>query len=155
MPGRTLKWSTAIHDAQTIAASGQNAHPLLGNLSGTRKGATITRMLINITLGAAAVDILARLKWGVVIVNNDAALASAFPDADDSADDADWLMRDAAVVVMSDVSDGSQLVRMKYDLRAQRIIRSDQDDLRFVIDRDSPVVTTNYNLFTRVLVRLP
>ena len=119
-----------------------------------RKGATVTRIILELSLAANAIDIVARTKWGIVSISEDAATAAAFPDADAALDLADWLIRGASVIVSSDVNDGSQFVRVSRDYRAQRVLRGATDETHFIIDNASGV-QVNFDLWTRILVRLP
>ena len=157
MPSRrSLRWFSTFADAQTVTAGGQSNNSLLSLVdSADMKGATITRMIVQLVLASGAADQIGRVKWGIVVVSEDAAVAAAFPEADFASDQADWLVRGAELVRQSDVDDGSQHVRVFRDLRAQRVIRSADDQLHFIIDKDSTTGTVNYDLFTRVLLRMP
>ena len=154
--GRTLRWFQTHADAQTVSSGGQSDNEVLQALGvDLRRNATITRIILSLTIRALTIDTLCRLKYGIVSVSEDAATANAFPDADAALDLADWLWRGASVIQMSDLQDGSQYVRVEADLRAQRVLRGATDETHFIIDQDSSGATTGYDLYSRILVRLP
>jgi len=153
---RSLAWFTTIANAQTVTTGGQSANALLTNLDlELHKGATVTRMIVQLFLLANTIDILGRIQWGIVLVNRDAADVVVFPDPGVANDRADWLVRGAESLLMSDINDGSQAVRVSRDLRAQRMLRDRQATLQFVIDQGASGMTVTYDLFVRVLIRLP
>ena len=157
MPSRrALEWFSTLADAQSVTSGSQSNNSLLSLMdTSVTKGATITRIILQLVIHLGSTAVNSRLKYGIVIVSEDAAAANAFPDADVSSDQADWLVRGAEMLRVSDANDGSQFVRVFRDLRAQRILRSADDQLHFIIDQDSSGITATYELFTRVLVRLP
>jgi len=157
MPSRrTLEWFSTIAHAQNVTSGGQANVSLLSLMDvSVVKGSTITRIILQFILQAQTAATLGRLNYGIVLVSQDAAAAGAFPDADITADQADWLVRGQETVLASDANDGSQLVRVYRDLRAQRVIRSADDELHFIIDQNASGMNTVFDLFTRVLVRLP
>ena len=153
-PKRTLEWFTTHARAQTVTSGGQTANSMLALDPLLRKGATITRIIMQLTLQGLSTGLVGICDWGIVVLNGDAVIAQAFPDADVSSDRADWLARGQESVVTSVVSDGSQLVRVFRDLRAQRVIRSEEDELHFIMDQNTSGMTVQYDLFSRILVRL-
>ena len=157
MANRALQWFTSISDAQTVTSGGQSANELLAGLSDTlRKGSTITRIIMQLVLHAGTVDTtFGRVKYGIVLMNQDAVSAGAFPDADVATDNVDWLVRGAEVVSATSLTDSSQFVSVFRDLRAQRMLRTGQELLEFIIDQSTSGQVIGYDLFTRILVRLP
>ena len=154
MPGRALKWYTTIARDQPIAAGAQANHGILGTLDvGVHKGATVTRILGRVEMGTDTLVTDGFLSFGAIILNTDAVIAGALPDPQTAADNADWLFRDELHTRMSSLSDGSQLARGVYDIRSQRILRSEQDVLHLVVAASG--VGLEYNIFIRVLLRLP
>ena len=154
--GRTLRWFQTHADAQTVTSGGQSANELLSALTvDQRKGATITRMILQLWFRADTIDSICRVKWGIVSISEDANTASAFPDADSALDLADWLIRGAEVVLTSDVNDGSQAVRVFRDVRSQRILRGATDQTHFVVDQATSGTSVTYDVYSRILVLLP
>ena len=152
---RPMEWFTTLADGQTVTSGGQSNNELLVQLAESiRKGSTITRILLQLVIHPATVNTICRLKWGMVLVNEDAASGGTFPDADQSTDRADWLARGAELVSVTDLFNGQQYARVDRDLRAQRVIRADTDEFHFIIDQDSSGATVNYSVWTRVLIRL-
>ena len=153
---REVRWFQTHADAQTVTSGGQANVEVLQALSvDQRKGATVTRIILELVLGVAQIDTKCNLKWGIVSLTEDANTAGAFPDADAALDLADWLVRGASIIKMSDVDDGSQFVRVSKDYRAQRILRGATDETHFIIDQNTSGATVNWDLWTRILVKLP
>ena len=119
------------------------------------KGATVTRMLLDIRLEASSLAQQVQCHWGIVIVNADARAAGAFPDADDLGDRADWLVRGHLRTVQDSLSDASQWDRVKADLRAQRVLRSEESELHLIMDAGSDGFTMVWSAYIRVLMKLP
>ena len=154
MPGRPLKWFTTLVQDQALAAGAGTNHALLTTLEeANAKGSTVTRIILNISLATDTLVTDGFLPFGIVYVNADAVIASAFPDPGVASDNVDWLVRDQLHTRMSSLSDGSQLARARYDLRAQRVARSAQDQLHLVTFAAG--VGLEYAFFCRVLMRLP
>ena len=153
---RPLRWFTTLADAQTVTSGGQSQNELLQNLSvDQRRNSTITRIILQLVLANATIDKKGGVKWGITNISEDAFTAGAFPDADVALDDTDWLVRGAEVVAMSDLQDGSQMVRVFRDIGTSRILHGASDQTHFIIDQNTSATTINYDLFTRILVRLP
>ena len=91
-------------------------------------------MIIDLRLAADSVAQRVQLLWGIVVVNADARAAGAFPDADDMTDRADWLVRGKMETIQDSLSDASQWDRVSLDLRAQRILHSEEAELHLIID---------------------
>ena len=151
---RELKWSTTIDNDNALASGSQTNIALLSNLdAANRRGSTITRIILRVTMYTDTVTTDGFLAFGIILLNNDAVAAGAFPDPNDAADNADWIMRDVLTTRMQSVSDGSQAARGNYDLRAQRLTRSAQDILHMVVNADG--VGLEFHVYARILVRLP
>ena len=152
---RQTEWFDTNADAQTLTTGSQSNNELLSQMvTDEVKGSTITRILMQLTLRAGTVDTVGLVKWGIVVVNGDAAAADAFPDADVASDRADWMAKGAELVVMSSLTQSHQVLRIARDLRAARIMRSEEDELHFIIDQNSSGMTINYDLWTHILVKL-
>jgi len=100
------------------------------------------------------VDQRTEMFWGLALVNADAAAALAFPDADVEGDNIRWLVRDFALNRMSNINDNSQVVMRTYDLRAQALFRSDQEELHLVVDQGAGGGAV-FHVMTRILLRVP
>ena len=102
------------------------------------KGSTITRTVVKLALLPEVQTTIVELHWGIVIVNADAVAAGVLPDANDVADRADWLIRGWLFAKSGNISDGSQTDRVIVDLRSQRIIRAEEDQLTLVVNMSNP-----------------
>ena len=154
---RPLEWYDSRQASTTLLAGAQANLTLYNAVShGPRnlKGATITRLIIDFALSASSVGQRSEVFWGIVLMNADARAAGAFPDADDFTDRADWMVRVRSEVSQLDLTDSSQWDRRRLDLKSQRIIHSEEDELQFIIDSVS-AFSCIWTLFVRALVRLP
>ena len=71
-------------------------------------------------------------------MNADARAAGAFPEADDVSDRAGWMVRGVLRGKNSDLSDSSQTVHRSLDIRSQRVMRNEEDELQLVLDAFTP-----------------
>ena len=154
---RGLVWVSTISPVQTLAAGAQTSVLLFNDSTfGGRqvKGATVTRLLMDISLRADAVAQLNSLMYGVTIVNSDAAGAGAFPDADVMGDRASWMVRGRLETISANLSDSSQWDRRSMDIRGQRVFRNEEDSLYLIVDSTSTFVL-QWAAFMRVLLKAP
>ena len=155
---RATQWLSTYKGRGNLASGVQDNLLLVNETElGVRevKGATVTRILLDIRLEASSVAQQVQMHWGIVVVNADARAAGAFPDADDYGDRADWLVRGHLRTIQSDLSDASQWDRVRADLRAQRILRSEESELHLIVDAGSDGFTMIWTAFIRVLMKLP
>ena len=154
---RPFEWYTANQFFTNLAANAQGNLLIYNAIQhGVRgiKGATVTRLLVDIELQPDSVGQNVVMFWGITMVNADARAALAFPEADDPADRADWLGKGRLQTSSSDLFDGSQWHRVHRDLRAQRVFHSEEDELHLIVDSGTVNVLT-WSAFIRVLIRLP
>ncbi len=154
---RPFEWYSAFIDFADLAAGSQTNMLMYNAVThGTRniKGATITRMLMELVVRSNSVAQDNILFWGIVIVNSDARAAAAFPEPRDVSDRPDWLARGRMQNKQSDLSDSSQWTTKTLDLRTQRIIRAEEDELHLIIDNDGSLIF-EWSAYVRTLVRLP
>ena len=155
---RPLEWYTKDQSFTAIASAAQSADTLYsaaGEGVSFIKGATVTRMIIDVFLRAGSVAQLCRLFWGITIVSAEATAASAFPDVDDLTDRHDWLVRGRLMTIQDSLSDSSQWDRVHLDLRTQRVIRSEESELMFIVDAGSDGFAMEWAHFIRTLIRKP
>ena len=152
---RAFQWFTRTTQDNSLASGGQECLNLLTNMNtGVMKSSTITRIVLRLYTRADTVAQQTFASYGVVLVNADAAAASAFPDADIDTDNVAWLVRGMHLNSADSLPDASQFQRSDYDLRAQRVLRSAQEELHFIIDQGSGGGIF-YSVHARVLMRLP
>ncbi len=155
---RQFEWFTTRNNGQTLASDAQGGFGLYNaGAVGARfiKGATVTRMLIDLRLRAESVAQLVEVAYGIVVMNSDAVAAGGFPDADDLSDRADWLVRGRLQTIQASLSDSSQWDRVRLDIRTQRILRSEEDEVRMVFDANSSGFTLVIDAYVRLLMRMP
>jgi len=159
MPGarRATEWvSKDVIFTSLTSASQQTQNLYRGaDVAWSVKGSTVTRILLDFEMRPSVVAQVCRIYWGIVIVNADAVAALVFPDADDMTERSDWLARGMLTATMSDVQDSSQWKGIHRDLRAQRVMRAEDDELRLVVDAGSDGFTMTWRAMIRTLVKLP
>jgi len=154
---RAFRWVTRLQTESPTAAGAQTCVDLLAPYSSVvdnLKGHTVTRILLTLTATPDAINEIGQVFYGIAIVNADAAAASAFPDADIESDNVRWLLRDYMDTRMTNLNDGSQKETRTYDLRAQALLRSDQEEVHLILDRTG-VGGMLHSMLSRVLLRMP
>jgi len=154
---RILKWFTTLKNGQALSDNSQITFDLLADLSVSQtEKATITRILLEFYLRNDTVQNDKVMDWGIVLLAGEAVSAGAFPDADDEDERVDWLGR-GRIVNTTDLLFRPENMRFRaYDLRAQRIIRDEFQQLRLILDVDSNGTGGLFvNVFCRVLLRMP
>ena len=151
---RATQWYETIQQDIALLPSAQDFLDLLSNIaSGNRQGATVTRMILDIRIRAAALTAVHEMYWGIAVFNADAVAAGAFPESD-LVDDTNWLVHGRLLCASSNLSDHTQGDRVLMDIRSQRVLRAQQD--RLIMVRDNATATTiTFNCFARVLVKHP
>ncbi len=82
---REKQWFTSITPFNTFASGVQGSIQLFNaTIHGPRfiKGATVLRTIVEMELKATAVAQLVEIFWGLVVLNSDARVAGAVPEAD-------------------------------------------------------------------------
>ena len=157
MTTRRMQWFTS----EQVFASlpfGVSGNLLLYNIlsqdASPVKGATVTRMLVDLRIQAAGTASRVDMPWGIVLVNADARAAGAFPDPEDLADRAGWLARGRLMTVQDSLSDASQWDRVALDLRSQRVMRNEKDELHLLV-HNTTTGTLLWAAYIRVLMKMP
>ena len=151
---RGTEWFTSDQAFAGLAAGAQaNVALFSAGLIGARfvKGTTITRIVMDITMQAQAVAQQANLLFGIVRMNADAVIAGGFPDPNDVSDRAGWMVRGKLQTIQDSLSDSSQWDRRRYDIRSQRIMRAEEDELQIIADATG--FACNWSFYIRVLVK--
>ncbi len=152
---RAFKWVTKSGGAEALAASAQVGKDLLPSFpTDNIKGCTVTRIVGFLHVKPDTVAQASFTSFGIVLVNADSLSAGAFPDADIDADNVAWFVRGMTVNHVASLSVDSESRYWAYDLRAQRIMRSDKERLVLVLDQNNGGgVLLNYHW--RTLLKLP
>ena len=149
---RRTAWFGAVTDPVTIAPGGQGTVDLsspMGGAVGERQGMTIARIRGILRANSTDANLSCESAFGIIMVENDAALAGAFPDpiGDESNPWLWWQRR-----VLLPPSDAAQHIEL--DVRAMRRFRAADDTLRFMIDNDDAAQTLEFVIGFRLLVLL-
>ena len=151
---RALQWYETIGAEQVLTAQLTTGVDLLSNLAtGNRQGATVTRMILDMTAHPTALTVVNELYWGVSVMNADALAAGAFPDPE-TVDETDWLIHGRMITRSANLSSVEGDARVSMDLRSQRILRSVADRL-ILVRRVNTTVDMDTSLFFRVLMKHP
>ena len=120
-----------------------------------RQGMTVTRMIIDLVLAADTLAQRNRFYWGICVVNAAARAGGAMPDPSDVTERPSWLVRGRMEVIQNSLSDASQWTRTLLDLRSQRVLRSEDDELQLLIKNGATGFGAEWSAFIRVLVKMP
>ncbi len=154
---RPMKWFTRSFRHTALASAGQARIELLSPLPvGDVKNSTVTRLIVHLEGLGDTVNTVKVASWGITFVNDDAAVAVAYPDVDDETERVDWLVRGQLVIPSGADLRDRPLPSVHYDGRSARVCRAEKDRLFLLVDLDS---TDTGGVFlhgvVRVLVRLP
>ncbi len=155
---RPVQWYSTIMPLTSLASAGQITVSLLSVATvplARIRGSTITRIVMKLRAHSTNLATLHEVHWGIVLMNADAVAAGGFPDADDASDRADWMVRGWLSARAASLSDQSQDDVTELDLRAQRILRSEEEDLRLIMDADASGSIVQLSAFVRVLLKYP
>jgi len=154
---RTLKWFTRLQTLVALADNAQLTFNLLNDMSvADMEGSTVTRMLMEIWIRNDVAGNQKTMDWGILWVDEDAVAAGAVPDADDEDERADWIGRGRMSAVTDVLLKPDALFHAAYDLRSQRICRTEQDQLTLILDMDSNGAGGVFVSFiVRTLMRMP
>ncbi len=153
---RPTEWFTTSRLFTLLADGAQTNETLLSAAGiGARfiKGTTITRMIIDLRLKPATIAQQTSLFWGIVVMNSDARAAGAFPDTDDVSDRPDWMIRGRMQSISENLSKLSNQDHRVIDLKSQRVLHSEEDELQLIFDNTSEGFAIFFSLFIRVLVK--
>jgi len=158
MQRRPMQWFTSEQALGPLTAATAQTnlilYSVLSQSNAAVKGATVTRMLVDLVMGGASLAQDIRMHWGITVVNADARAAGVFPDPSDLAETVSWLARGRLIGIQSDLSDSSQRRYAQLDIRSQRVLRSEKDELHLIVDNAGPN-TFNWAAWIRVLMKLP
>ena len=155
--GRQLKWFTTLRISQALADNSQLQFNLQADQAASQTAnSTVTRILLDLWCRNDVVSNQKVLDWGIAYVSSEAVNAGAFPDADDEDERIDWLGRGRMVAITDVLGKPDNLMHRFYDLRAQRINRSEFDSLRLILNSDSNGTGGLFVTFSaRCLIRMP
>jgi len=158
-----MVWNRALTTGVSVALNGREARTILdGSASPEFKGATITRIVGNVTIRATDSGALQPLRWslGIILVDQVANLigVTALPNPG-SAAIAPWLHWTSGVLPgIALPTDNSALLyqhREDFDIRAQRKLDEGNRDLVVIIDNATGFAVLEMNFGVSVLLKLP
>ena len=156
---RPTEWYTTENTAggfEVLNAGGQTNLPLFTSAQITAsaiKGSTVTRLLMQLLFRADSVAQTNILHWGIVVINGDAASAGVFPDPQDLSDRAGWMARGKLLVIQDSLSDASQWAQAKLDLRGQRVLHNEEDQLHLIVNNSGSFVG-QWSAYIRTLMKM-
>ena len=153
---RGTEWFTTDRGFTALGSGSQDNVTLFNaSLVGARfvKGTTITRMLIDFIVKNDAIAQTNILYWGIVTMNADARAAGAFPDPLDVSDRAGWMVRGKILTNADSLSDSSQWARKTLDIRSQRILHTEEDELQLILESSGTGFTLQWATYIRTLVK--
>jgi len=153
---RKTQWVTTQSVAFVLIAGAQDALILfdINSLSIAPKGCTITRLLLDLEWSSNAVGQDNTMFWGITTVSQDARAAGSLPETDIMIERAGWLGRGRMRNKMLNLDDYSQRTVLRLDLRSQRVIRNDTEELLLIVD-NAGSFSGIWTAFVRTLVKLP
>ena len=152
---RRRQWFTTIDRGQTVVSTGQKNVNLLAALdAAVAMGTTVQRMILDVTLTGPNLATDFYVYWGITYVNADAVIGSTLPDPNIASDNVSWLARGVAQWSSSNLSESNQDGHIIGDFRSQRVCRSPQDQLHFIVNQEASGFTVTFDVFARVLLLL-
>ena len=96
------------------------------------------------------------MDWGIVLLSTEAVVAGSIPDVDDEDERVDWMGRGRLHVTTDILNSSTSLAHTSRDLRAQRVIRDEFQQLSIIMDVDTNGTGGLFVTFiTRVLLKMP
>ena len=130
---RAVEWYSRTLFNTAVAASGQSNLDLSSEVpDALKKGGTIIRTLLDLTVNANLASTTTDVSLGLVLVTADALAAGAFPDARAFQDEPGWLYKNTCLV-RGDASFAAayQGTHIKEDLRGRRKFTG--EEMRYVL----------------------
>ena len=156
-PKRALFWISVHSPLNDLAGNTQTNQLLYSSVTYggiATKGATVTRTILDLTFRPESLAQLNSMFYGITVVNADARAVGAFPDPQDLGDRVGWLVRGHEDVISSNLSDNSQLAKVRLDIRSQRILRNIEDELHLIMHNDTGSIC-QWGSFIRTLWKMP
>ena len=117
-----------------------------------KRGSTVTRTLLHLTLRPESVAQLSIVMFGVAWVDNDARAAGVLPDLNTDVVETDWLVKGQRTVHGNVLSFNTYMV-VDLDLRGQRVCQTANDNLLLLV-HNTTGFTIRYDGLARVLMKL-
>ena len=134
----------------TIAAGGQSLVDLFENISeADLRGGTVVRMLVHLLL-RGNVNTILEWAFGILPITGDAFTAGAVPDP--AFDEPNWYLYDSGMVGLTTET---RSINKDYDIRTARRIADGESALLHVITNLAASASLDYDIATRILIRLP
>ncbi len=153
---RGLIWADFSTERQSLAAATGSTHPVVITADGgaSLRNYTITRIIHKVTIIPDAANVTANVYHALVLVNSDAAAAGSFPDPQTMTEQPGWIYRDMTTVATPSAG-ASNVEPETYDIRGQRLFRNQELGLYFIIRNEAAAIGVQYNVYTRVLCKMP
>ena len=117
---RKTEWFS-MNINETVTSGSQENTDLSSNVADLQKaGATVVRTIIDLGGVLISAGTGGMVSMGIVMVTDEEAAASVFPDPDINYEPRGWLWRSQKSVFCSDPNDRSQMTTWQYDIRSAR-----------------------------------
>ncbi len=154
---RTVKWFTTKDiDQALLDAATDNFTLSTGLAAANKKGATVTRLIVDLNARTDTLGSIKHLYWGIVLIA-DGFTTATLPDPEVEGDRADWMVR--GVMHTGAPALGTEFgaaAQINLDIRSQRRIPTEDFSLQLIIsDSGAGAGGLLFTHLTRTLVRLP
>ena len=121
------------------------------------KGLTVTRTIIRLAVGGQTINTSGLFHLGIYLAENDAAAALAFPEVQDTLDDAGWLIRLPFQKwgTGGNTNDFQNFLQVREDIRAMRKYPGEDYTNIILLTNTSASGTINVDGVVRTLYKRP
>ena len=149
-------WSSDGVDPVTLTQNQQAGTELLtGIITNIKNGSTVERIVGTWGMRPVSSDALTVCKMGILMMDEDAFSAGAFPELD--VDDPAWLYLNTLETYTGDIAaNPSQLVTRDVNIKARRRYRSTAQKLIVIIENITSIASSLITLWNfRTLLKVP
>ena len=152
---RQVEWFDSFINANVPVSGGLVTFNLSAGLDpGDTKGATVTRIILDFSLGQTSrgFDAAAHSSMGIYVVESDAAAAGAFSDVEDGNEQPGWLWRTRRRFDVPSGEGKPPWMWVKEDIKAQRKFLGEDFQLTLMLNNNG-VSTLDVDGIVRVLIK--
>ena len=150
-PRRAVEWTDVILNNSLTSAQQLGIDLSTNFLSTERKGSTIVRTIVDLTLAPLSASVTLRIAWGLVMMELDAFNAAIFPDPFVADDQPGWMLRGERNLRTSNVDDVPNNAQLQIDLKAKRKFMGEDELYVLVLERGAETGTIVVSGMIRIL----
>jgi len=135
-PRRQFQWYTSHINEGVLDGAQANEVLSSGIVDNLKKGGTIVRILIDLTVAATAIGTGGTLGLGIYMVSDDALAATAFADVDAESEQAGWMWRTFTQYYTAVLNDRASSTRLVYDIKSGRKFPGEDWECVLVLDNN-------------------